>query len=397
MGLNDLLGLLIGRRQSILNIARSPAALWVGLLLVFSATMAREYDQHWLLHDWWHLLLPLGASLAISIIQFSIFWLRRPRPSDASFRESYRAFLTCFWMTAPLAWLYAIPYDRFLSEADAATANLWTLVVVSIARGLIICRVLQIIANAKFIPTFMVSLGLAQLALAVSIFVMPLPIIDIMAGLRYTEAERIMMSVGLLVMLEVMYLGWAVLLAALTAWLTLRTEWPRDRVASIGAKTSVATWALPCAVIAMFLCLLPLTQPALNRAAESDQLMVAGQIDAALSHLSQHTREDFPPHWRPLPHVAYQRRQPEFFDVFERAIELPEKSWVREYYLGEFERVFFLGTYWESDNAEERRIDALLAHPAVTSLADRHKETIRRRQEWNRPAITPATTQSNTL
>ena len=40
-----LLGVLLGRREDILIAARDRGAVWVGLILVFAAAFAREYDS----------------------------------------------------------------------------------------------------------------------------------------------------------------------------------------------------------------------------------------------------------------------------------------------------------------------------------------------------------------
>ena len=52
-------------------------------------------------------------------------------------------------MTAPLAWLYAIPYERFLSPVGATRANLWTLGLVAAWRVLLIIRVLVVLLSYR--------------------------------------------------------------------------------------------------------------------------------------------------------------------------------------------------------------------------------------------------------
>ena len=54
-----------------------------------------------------------------------VWWMAHSRDVDQmSLATTFRSFLNLYWMTAPLAWLYAIPFERFLSPADATTANL---------------------------------------------------------------------------------------------------------------------------------------------------------------------------------------------------------------------------------------------------------------------------------
>ena len=64
MTISTLIRYLVGHRRAILEVAESKSAVWLGLLFVISAGFAREYDGVDLLHEPWHLALPLGASLA---------------------------------------------------------------------------------------------------------------------------------------------------------------------------------------------------------------------------------------------------------------------------------------------------------------------------------------------
>ena len=54
--------------------------MWIGLLFVLAAGVAREYDGEDLWHEPWHVLLPLGASLATSLVLYLLVrlvaWLR---------------------------------------------------------------------------------------------------------------------------------------------------------------------------------------------------------------------------------------------------------------------------------------------------------------------------------
>src|SRR5437870_8327060 len=109
MSIRTLLRYLIGNRQAILDIAAERRSLVLGFLFVLSAGFAREYDGADLVHEPWHLLIPVGASLATSFLLFCVTYgaagtkkMRAP-----PFLASYPMFPGLFWMTAPLAWLYA--------------------------------------------------------------------------------------------------------------------------------------------------------------------------------------------------------------------------------------------------------------------------------------------------
>lgn len=66
MTIRTLFLYLIGNRQAILAIAANRSALLIGFLFVLSAGLAREYDNHDLVHEPWHVLLPLVASAPAS-------------------------------------------------------------------------------------------------------------------------------------------------------------------------------------------------------------------------------------------------------------------------------------------------------------------------------------------
>src|SRR5687768_5420597 len=105
-----------GDANAIRTIAQSPRALWVGALFVLSAGFAREYDGEDLLHEPWHLLVPFVASIAASFILYAIlfYFVAAEDVEGPPVLSAYRSFLGLFWMPAPLAWLYAVPYEHFL-------------------------------------------------------------------------------------------------------------------------------------------------------------------------------------------------------------------------------------------------------------------------------------------
>ena len=52
-------------------------------------------------------------------------------------------------MTAPLAWIYAIPVERFLGAYEATQANLWMLGIVSVWRIVLMIRVVSVLFGAR--------------------------------------------------------------------------------------------------------------------------------------------------------------------------------------------------------------------------------------------------------
>ena len=120
----------LGSRQAILELAASPWTLLVGAIFVLSAGLAREYDGEDLINEPWHALRPLGASLASCTTLFlvvhlaTLLKLGKGEGKPPSFFKTWRTFLGLFWLTAPMAWLYAVPYERFMTPVDAIAVNL---------------------------------------------------------------------------------------------------------------------------------------------------------------------------------------------------------------------------------------------------------------------------------
>jgi hypothetical protein len=193
MPIRTLLLYLIGNRQAILAIASDRRALGYGFLLVLSAGFAREYDGKDLLAEPWHLAIPFAASLLSSLLLFALLYgvMRFKGRNVPRFWASYRSFLSLFWMTAPLAWLYAIPYERFLTPLGATEANLWTLGVVAAWRVGLMVRVASVLMNTGLASAFFFVILLADVEAMVALFLMPMPVIQFMGGIRLSQSEKV--------------------------------------------------------------------------------------------------------------------------------------------------------------------------------------------------------------
>src|SRR5262245_18201075 len=99
MGIGTLLRYLIGDRQAILAIAGSRHSLWIGFLFVLSAGLAREYDGEDLLHEPWYAVIPLAASLASSLLLFTLAYGLAVGKGESGHEapRRYLTFLGLFW------------------------------------------------------------------------------------------------------------------------------------------------------------------------------------------------------------------------------------------------------------------------------------------------------------
>jgi len=151
MRASDPLAYLVGSRAAILRLASSRMALWVGLILVITAGIARHYDRGGLLTDFRWIYGPIAVSLVSSLLVFlALFVGLRLRDTKVGFRAQYCSFLGLFWMTAPMAWIYAIPVERWCDPLLAAKWNLLFLAIVATWRVLLISRAVSVATNRRF-------------------------------------------------------------------------------------------------------------------------------------------------------------------------------------------------------------------------------------------------------
>jgi hypothetical protein len=329
MGIRTLLRYLIGDRQAILDLAASRWTLVLGVLFVLSAALAREYDGQDLLHEPWHLLLPLGASLAASALLFAVVWGR--------FRY-YPAFLGLFWMTAPLAWLYAVPYERFLSPADAVRANLFTLAVVSVWRVALIVRVLVVLLGYRPLAALILVMAFvdaAAVAASLVSLVSGVSFLAIMAGIRLPESEQILFVSAW----NLMQLGSCSFPFWLAGAVALRHRSKPRWQAPLNprGRPTGPLWGLAAASVASWAIVLPWTQAEQQLRWQVERDLREGRVEQALAVMSAHAPEDFPPQWEPPPSskelFSPSEARSHLVEVYEEIAAKPVAPWVRERYL----------------------------------------------------------------
>jgi hypothetical protein len=339
---------LLGNRRAIAIMATDRRAVWIGLLFVLSAGLAREYDGADLVHEPWHLLLPLAASLPTSFLLFLVLfagvrWGREPAPR---FWATYRSFLGLFWMTAPLAWLYATPYERFLDPYRATQANLATLGLVALWRVVLMMRVGVVLHGGCFLAVACRVLLVGSTLLSVGIiYVSPGldALIELMGGMRGTHSEQLVKVVAQ----NMLGAGcWS-----LPVWILIFL-FTRDNVARHSAlptrgwvqppeEPASARGLLTLAVLSLlvWIPILPWTQPEQVNRRRAEQLYLADQLPEFLAELSAHEPEDYPPHWQPPPTRFLPRRHEGFrpwFAILEALQQYPAAPWVRRQYLERF-------------------------------------------------------------
>lgn len=178
---STLLCVLFLRRDAILDAFHSRWSLPVGGLLVLSAALARNYDGDDLLAEPWWLAGPFAASILTSLILWLLFipWAKVP---GRSLWRLYPRLPRHLLAHRALAWLYAVPYERFLSPVDAVNANAYTLLVVSLWRVLIISQALSLLFTIRLRAALSFTLMFGSLVMLGAALFGPRPVLDVMGA-----------------------------------------------------------------------------------------------------------------------------------------------------------------------------------------------------------------------
>ncbi|HYD00332.1 MAG TPA: hypothetical protein VEB22_03830 [Phycisphaerales bacterium] len=300
-------GILLLRKGAILDAFNSRWSLLVGVLLVLSAAIARNYDGEDLLAEPWWLAAPFGASILTSLVLWLLFipWARLP--AGQTWRL-YPRFLGLYWLTAPLAWLYAIPYERFLSPVDAVHANACTLLVVSLWRVLIVARSLSIIFSIRFRAALAFTLMFGALVMLVAALFGPRPVLDVMGGLRLPPEDRaraaLTFNTGFFSAVALLVFGiWAAAARPQSTTPLAATPPP------LPARMPAVTLAAAITACLIWLPALFVAQPQQRNRHSAESAFERAEYATMLAALSRQTLSDYPPNWRlPGSHLpAYQR------------------------------------------------------------------------------------------
>lgn len=357
MNLFDLVGYFVGRRQSIERIAFCQWSLLVGGVFVLSAGFAREYDGEDLSQEPWHVLLPLAASLFTSLVLFGVLFIavRKHASSEINPLSMYRSFLSLYWMTAPLAWVYAIPVEQITTPGQAMRINLGFLGLVSLWRVLLISRGASVLFGASFRAMFVLVMLFADALALFIIWFTPLPVFNIMGGIRLTESEAIIQDTAFTVgFFGVISLPiW--LVASLVVVGSKKRGW--EAAKEEGKPVALGVWAVAVLSVLVWSVVLPYTQPPLHLASRVENELEHGRIENALQIMSESGRDSFPPHWDPPPWPGYDQDNPRLLDVLDVLGNSPTPDWVRDIYVEKllqqigvgYSAFYFLGDFEQGE------------------------------------------------
>lgn len=358
---------LFGHAGAIRRVASSPMAIPAGILFVFSAGVARNYDQMWFGESLKWLAMPLWFSLFSGLwLFFFVFTAWQARPEEGRgvlwhFKLRHLvSFYGLFWMTAPIAWLYAIPVERWNDPVPAAQWNIGLLTVVALWRVFLMSRVISVIGEMTFLRAFGKVLLPAALETIAIAFVAGFgrQVMAGMGGLRNSPAEDVMIK-------ALSTASGLALIAAVAGFLlqfvcrkqSVRTEPWRP-------KSDIRPWQAPYVLLAVVgvLCwgisIKPQQQQRLN--SEAAQLARSGRWGRLVAFLSEHRKEEFAPSIV-LPPSPWESRAPLQMPELFKHITPATPSWIRDLYLSYLEALLVQDSFHFWMNDDGTKMDEMLA------------------------------------
>lgn len=368
---NVLLRYLIGEADAIRLVAASSHAIFVGGLFVLSAGLARTWQRHDLKSRPWMLGIPFVASIvAMTIfVQLLLLFVGWPTDGPRGVFQVWASMLGLFWMTAPLAWLYGIPFERFATRIGAVKFRLWTLLVVSVWRVVLMIRVLVVSFHVPDgAATLFVLVAGSVVALAALKFTKPrrpesIPTVVLgMASIAPAGARenRVIQSVtGCLTPML-----WIFLLTALPVlWFSdiaagqLAIDPPTIAVLS----ATPGLWGLAAGAVLFWCVWLPRAQRRQQLRTRVESLMSGRKLSEAVELLRSCPQAALPDQWVPPIEQSLSGGDHEPLLTFTSAIQsLPSTSWVKsvsEPIFLEYVRDPIL--YWFDDERAQRVVELL--------------------------------------
>jgi hypothetical protein len=355
----DLFLYLLGHRGAIERIATSRRALWAGALLVISAGIARNYDHLFLLRQPEWIYGPFGMSLLSAVLIWFMLMVGIYFKPDGGGGRTFRTFLTLFWLTAPCAWLYGIPVERFTDLLGATQWNFAFLIVVAVWRIALIVRAVVVLTGAGVGRVLAFVLFPACAEMLVGSFFKTLSLVGIMGGVRLPPHHEFLKKASGFVMTGSFWLGIACLLAMVICSITrhrraagslCRDPKPESRGLIPAAWTALMVWGLTAIPV----------QVQVSRNYQLSQFFEAGQWREGIKYAAARERADFLPHHffppDPFGHGSF------YLPLLE-AMDGSEPEWLRKEWISQ--AILMFDREWVRDQSDPKVIEVLSRYPEI--------------------------------
>jgi len=318
-----------GDPEAIRELAAQRGSLIVGLVLVLCAGIAREYDHEYIGDAPVFFLLPLFASLVIALLLYGSLRLFVLRNEIDPVAGRLVSFLSLFWLTAPLAWIYALPAERLLPPVAAAVVNLGLLAIVASWRVWLLGRACALLFDASLPRVLAAILLPGSILVWVGSIASTLSLVSIMGGISLAPETRLLVDVNWFVF----YTAPVFCVASLVALLRTTTR-PTPRLSLAEVQRPLPVSGLLATLVLACVLAVP-GQIEMRRYVAVDDLIDSKDYQVAIRFLSTHNAEQFPPTHAIPPDpqrvgTGARGHMPEII----AALEKDDREWVRSLYLG---------------------------------------------------------------
>lgn len=288
---SDLVLYLFGDRRAIERVAATRHAWLIGALLVLTAGIARNYDHLDLLYQSEWFLGPFAASLVS--VGFIFLWISWPLKLHkvGEYWRQFGTFLVLAWLTAPCAWLYAIPVEAATDIITATKWNIAFLAIVAFWRVAIIVRAVSVLAGVGWLRVLPLVLAPAALEAMLGSFFKGLSLVGIMGGIRLPPHTELLVQAANFTTIVSFWLLIACVIASIFVKGT--ASQPLYRTVTAASKSLIPASALTLLAWAVLAIVL---RPQVANRYHLQGLIQEENFEGAITFASGKTREDFPRH-----------------------------------------------------------------------------------------------------
>ena len=236
-------------------------------------------------------------------------------------------------------------------------------------------RVITVVYDVHPVPALFLVMLFADAVVIAVMGLAPMPVIDIMGGVRGTAREALLAAVAFNVSVLAILSAPVWILGALISLVGFRPMWPiashpkpeRSRGLLIVASASIVAFAP----------LLVWAQPEQALRHRVERQLLSGRISDGLAVMSAHEYADFPPDYNPPPRLGYRETKPSMDDVRAAMRENWPAEWVAQAYLHKTRRQIGTRFYINpADEAAAEYFDRNLGDGWMFELAREHRDAL---------------------
>ncbi len=294
MNWKDLGRFYLGRREAIEQVATTKYLFWVSCLFIVSAGLARNYDHHLLLEEPMWITGPFGMAFFSSFLIFGFLRLvcRIPLAPETHRFANYTAWMRCFFLTAPLAWLYGIPYESFMPILPATQLNFATLLVVSIWRVYLMGQTARTLYKLPTVVAYSAMLIPASLEMMFGGVNKTLNLVGIMGGMRLSESDQFLVDATSFV---VVVSFWLAVVSLIVFLIFTKKSKGRGYQEKVSGKMPHRILTVAGISVLVWLGAATIYQPKLSNMKALRTAIHSKDLDLAVELLQQTPESDYPP------------------------------------------------------------------------------------------------------